>query len=163
MAKSPISNRIRLTLLKGMEAVGTTASNMASNAKLRANEINLENKRREILSNFNLRAFELWQKGETLPQPLADMLVELSEIDDRLSVLRAQKYAKVVQPECACAPDTSEAADAAEAEAAADTTDESIPTDCAVSDDEGSEAQPVDCALQENPPAQDAADHTDKP
>jgi len=156
MARSPLSNRIRLTLLKGMEAVGTTASNMASNAKLRANEINLENKRREILSNFNLRAFELWQKGETLPQPLADMLVELSDIDGRLNVLRAQKYAKVATPECACPPESPEAADTVDAEA-----DGSMPVECAVSDDENGEAHPADCTLQENPPAADTTNHED--
>ena len=95
MSKSTFSSRVRLALLKGMEAIGTSASNLASNAKLKVNEINLENRRREILTDFSLQAFELWQKGVPLPGTLSTMLEELSEIENRLSVLRAQKYAKV--------------------------------------------------------------------
>jgi hypothetical protein len=95
MSNGSFYSRLRLTLLKWMEYIGTSASNMASNAKLKANEINLENRRREILTNFSLRAFELWQKGEKLPEQLSEMLVELSDTEERLSVLRAQKYAKV--------------------------------------------------------------------
>lgn len=115
MSISNFSSKVKIAVLKGMEAVGTSASNMASNAKLKVNEINLENKRREILTNFSLQAFELWQKGVPLPDPLAAMLAELSEIEDRLSVLRAQKYAKV--PADACPrPDATEAQPAADAD-----------------------------------------------
>ena len=95
MSKHSLSSRVRITLLKGMEALGTTASNLASNAKLKVNEINLENRRREILTDFSLQAFELWQKGVELPGSLSSMLEELCDIENRLSVLRAQKYAKV--------------------------------------------------------------------
>lgn len=115
MSISNFSSKVKIAVLKGMEVVGTSASNMASNAKLKVNEINLENKRREILTNFSLQAFELWQKGVPLPEPLAAMLSELSEIEDRLSVLRAQKYAKV--PADACQrPEATEAQPAAEAD-----------------------------------------------
>ncbi len=92
---SGLTRKLRIALLKGMEALGTTAASLASNAKLKVNEINLETRRREILTNFSLQAFELWQKGVTLPDPLSEMLTELSDIENRLSVLRAQKYAKV--------------------------------------------------------------------
>ena len=123
------SSRVKLTVLKGMEALGTTASNLASNAKLKVNEINLENRRREILTNFSLQAFELWQKGVELPAPLAEMLEELSDTEARLSVLRAQKYAKVAGNEtaakeaapdadvipCACSVDVTQEADTPEA------------------------------------------------
>ena len=103
------SSRVKLTVLKGMEALGTTASNLASNAKLKVNEINLENRRREILTNFSLQAFELWQKGVELPAPLAEMLEELSDTEARLSVLRAQKYAKVAGNEPAAKEAVSDA------------------------------------------------------
>lgn len=140
MSKGSFYSRIRLTFLKLMESVGTTASNMASNAKLQANEINLENRRREILTNFSLRAFELWQKGVPLPDSLSEMLQELSDIEDRLSVLRAQKYAKV----------PSEPAPATEDE------EPYPPVSCTVGDAEGDEAaQAVPCDLQDAPPAPD--------
>lgn len=90
-----LGNRVKLAWLKGMEAVGKGASNMASTAHQKVAEINLETRRREILSEFPMRAFDLWQKGVELPDPLGGMMAELSELDERLSVLRAQRYARI--------------------------------------------------------------------
>ncbi|MDD3337212.1 MAG: hypothetical protein PHI98_17185 [Eubacteriales bacterium] len=90
-----VTNKVKLTFLKGMEAIGQSASNLASNAQQKLQELNLENQRREILTDFPLRAYDLWQKGEVLPDSLSQMLKELSELDERLGVLRAQRYAKV--------------------------------------------------------------------
>ena len=95
MPKTKLSSRIKIALLRIMEAMGTTASHWASNAKLRVQEINLEARRHEILTESSLRAFELWHNRVKLPKELSDMFTELSEIDDKLSILRAQKYAKV--------------------------------------------------------------------
>lgn len=92
---SRFTRKVRIAILRSMEALGTSAANLASSAKLRVNELTLETRRREILTDFSLQAFELWQKGVELPAPLGDMLTELSDIESRLSVLRAQKYAKV--------------------------------------------------------------------
>ena len=92
---SRLTRNLRITVLKGMEALGTSASNLASNAKQKVVEINLETRRREILTDFSLQAFELWQKGVQLPESLSAMLTELSDIEGRLSILRAEKYAKV--------------------------------------------------------------------
>ena len=47
------------------------------------------------LTDLSLQAFELWQRGAQLPEPLATMLAELSDVESRLSVLRAQKFAKL--------------------------------------------------------------------
>ena len=88
-------NKVKLTMLKGMEAVGQRASSMASSAQQKLQELNLETQRREILSEFPLRAYDLWQKGEQLPEPLAKMMADLGDLDERLGVLRAQRYAKV--------------------------------------------------------------------
>jgi hypothetical protein len=139
VAKYALISRIKLTLLKMMEAVGTTASNMASNAKLRANEIKLENRRREILTDFSLRAFEMWQKGVPLPASLSEMLSELSEIEDRLSVLRAQKYARV------SSESTPETPLSKEEEAC-----EPV-VSCEVGDADSNSAKAVPCELWETP------------
>lgn len=90
-----IVNGLKTAVLKGMEAVGKGASNMASNAQQKLSEINLESRRREILSEFPMRAFDLWQKGEVLPESLSAMLQEISDLDEHLNVIRAQRYAKV--------------------------------------------------------------------
>lgn len=88
-------NKVKLTVLKGMEAIGQGASNLASNAQQRLQELNLDNQRRELLNAFPLKAYELWQKGESLPQPLDEMMKELKEVDERLNLIRAQRFAKV--------------------------------------------------------------------
>ena len=88
-------NQMKLTWLKGVEAVGNTAFTVASNAKVKVQEINLETRKRELLTELSMTAFDLWQKGEPLPAPLDVMLRELGQVDEKLSVLRAQKYAKV--------------------------------------------------------------------
>ena len=51
--------------------------------------------RRELLNAFPLKAYELWQKGESLPQPLEEMLKELKDVDERLNLIRAQRFAKL--------------------------------------------------------------------
>lgn len=116
MPKRSFSSRIKIAFLNIMEALGAAASHMASNAKLRSAEINLQSRRHEILTEFSLQAFELWHNGVKLPKELSDMFKELSEIDDKLSLLRAQKYAKV-KVEC---------------EVAAEEDEEPVPVECAV-------------------------------
>ncbi len=88
-------NKIKLACLKGMEAIGKSASNLASNAHTKVTEINLETRRRELMGEFPLKAHDLWQNGVALPEPLGDMLAELNELDEKLSLLRAQRYATV--------------------------------------------------------------------
>ena len=95
MSKTKFSSRMRIAFLNVMQAFGSAASQWASHAKLRVQEINLESRRHEILTASSLQAFELWHNGVKLPPVLADMFAEISAIDDKLSVLRAQKYAKV--------------------------------------------------------------------
>ncbi|HPJ01546.1 MAG TPA: hypothetical protein PKU80_01755 [Candidatus Limiplasma sp.] len=95
MSKTKFSSRMKIAFLNVMQAFGSAASLWASHAKLRVQEINLESKRHEILTESSLQAFELWHNGVELPPVLADMFAEISAIDEKLSVLRAQKYAKV--------------------------------------------------------------------
>ncbi len=150
MAEGSFYNKVRLVFLKGMEALGAAASNLASNAKLKAMEINLENRRREILTNFSLRAFELWQKGEQLPGSLSEMLTELSDIEDRLSLLRAQKYAKVAGNETPTASVEDEAED----------DEPGIPVECSVNGN-GDESAECEISDEETAPAGNAAeDHS---
>ncbi|HPF88169.1 MAG TPA: hypothetical protein PK537_08985 [Candidatus Limiplasma sp.] len=120
MQKTKFSSRMKIAFLNMMQAFGSAASQMARNAKLRVNEINLESRRHEILTEFSLQAFEMWHNGVKLPKELSDMFTELNEIDDKLSVLRAQKYAKVneEEPEAGKAPNAAKADSSAIAEAA---------------------------------------------
>lgn len=115
--------RLRLAWLRGVEALGTSASNMASNAQFKVMEVNMESRRREIMTEFNLKAFELWQKGVELPPALDALFVELTDLDGKLNDLRAQRYAKVNggAADGQTAPDSAPAEDApAEMQTSAD-------------------------------------------
>ncbi len=92
---APVGSNVKMAFFKGLEALGKGASNMASNAQQKLNEINLETRRRELLSEIPVRALDLWQKGAEMPPALGEMLKELSDLDEQLTVLRAQRYAKI--------------------------------------------------------------------
>ncbi len=88
--------------MKGMEAIGNTASNIANNTRFKVDEMNMLNRRREILSDFGAKAYALWQKGEKdiFPEELQEQLRELSALDEKLNDLRAERYASgLVQEE----------------------------------------------------------------
>lgn len=88
--------------MKGMEAIGDTATKIASNTKYKVNEMNMVNRRREILSDFGEKAYALWQKGEQFPAELDALLGELRQLDAALGEIRAEKAAKAaaaVKPE----------------------------------------------------------------
>lgn len=96
---------LKKTWLKGMEAVGNTASSIAANTKQKVSEMNLESRRREILSDFGITAYEMWQKGERFPEELERQLIELNKLDEELNELRAQRYtSEAAPPEAGSAP-----------------------------------------------------------
>ncbi len=81
--------------MKGMEAIGNAASSIASNTRSKVDEMNLMNRRNEILKDFSNRAYALWLKGEKFPEELDSQLRELSQLDEMLVDLRAERLAGV--------------------------------------------------------------------
>ena len=92
---SDFGSNMKKIWLKGMEAIGNTASNIASNTKSKVDEMNLVNRRTEILKDFGSQAYVLWQKGEHFPEELERQLRELQKLDERLNDLRAERLAGV--------------------------------------------------------------------
>lgn len=109
-----ISNGLKSVLLKGMEAISNTASNIATNTKYKIDEMNLLNRRHEIISDFGSKAYQIWQKGEEkFPEELDLLLQELSRIDEAMNTMRAERVAAAPQltkeeAEEAAAPDAVE-------------------------------------------------------
>lgn len=95
------NNSVKTALLKGIEAIGHKASNLASNAHQKLDELNLETRRRELLHEVPVKAMDLWQSGVKLPDELEALLAELHNLDQHLTVMRAQRYAKVEEDESA--------------------------------------------------------------
>lgn len=86
---------IKGILIKSMEVVGNTANNIANNTKYKLDEMTIINRRREILSDFGAKAYEIWQKGASFPDILEEDLQELCELDIRLNELRMAKLSNV--------------------------------------------------------------------
>lgn len=95
------NNSVKTAFLKGIEAIGHKASNLASNAHQKLDELNLETRRRELLHEVPVKAMDLWQSGVKLPEDLEKLLAELHNLDEQLTVMRAQRYAKVEESEAA--------------------------------------------------------------
>lgn len=91
--KNNVMKSLKKTWLKGMEAVGNAASNIADNAKYKVSEMNLETRRREILADFGSVAYEMWQRGEVFPPALEAQLEQLNALDEQLTAIRAQRFA----------------------------------------------------------------------
>lgn len=90
-----LGKNLKTAWMKSMEAIGNTASNIASNTKYKVQEMNLINRRREILSDFGAQAYEMWQKGEQFPEKLSKQLEELSRLDEELNAMRTERLAGV--------------------------------------------------------------------
>ena len=106
-----LSKSLKGIWLKSMQAISNTASNIASNTKYKVDEMNIVNRRRDILSNFGAQAYEMWQKGIVFPEPLQSLLAELSDLDEQLNAIRTEKLAGVNTEEKSQSQKTEEAAE----------------------------------------------------
>lgn len=86
------NNNLKALFLRGVKAFGQTASNLATNAQTKLNQMNLEARRREILTEIPNLAMQLWIDGMELPTALTDLLGELTEVDEKLLAIQTQKY-----------------------------------------------------------------------
>lgn len=153
---APVGSNVKMAFFKGLEALGKGASNMASNAQQKLSEINLETRRRELLSEIPVRALDLWQKGAEMPPALGEMLKELSELDEQLTVLRAQRYAKVEEEESGEESSDGQTAEGEETEAAEEAAEDissSAEDNAAVGCPDGEDAvrEEADAALPQEP------------
>ena len=89
-----LGKNLKNILVKSMEAIGNTASNIASNTKYKVDEMNLLNRKREILNDFGAKAYAIWEKSENVnfPEELRKDLEELCRIDNLLVDMRAEHY-----------------------------------------------------------------------
>ena len=121
---SDFGSNVKKIWLKGMEAIGNTASNIASNTKSKVDEMNLVNRRSEIMKDFGNQAYALWQKGEHFPEELDRQLRELQKLDEKLNDLRAERFAGVKANSLDTGTADEENPEADESEAAAQEADE---------------------------------------
>ena len=91
--KKDIRERAKALWIRGMKAVGNTAANIANNTRYKVDEVTIQNLRREVFNDLAHKAYALWLKGESFPEPMVKMLDELKQLDEQLNDMRAEKYA----------------------------------------------------------------------
>ena len=91
--KLDIRDRAKALWLRGMKAVGNTAASIANNTRYKVDEVTIQNRRREVLGDLANKAYALWLKGESFPQPMVRMLEEMKRLDEQLNDMRAERYA----------------------------------------------------------------------
>lgn len=89
-----LGNNVKTAFLKGLEALGKTASSLSDAAQQKLSEMNLDTRRREVLSEIPKCVMQLWKDGVEMPEPLTALLNELSELEEKLAALRPQPEAK---------------------------------------------------------------------
>ncbi len=76
-----------------MKAVGNTAASIANNTRYKVDEVTIQNRRRDVLSDLAHSAYALWLKGYSFPEQMDKLLKELNQLDEQLNDMRAEKYA----------------------------------------------------------------------
>lgn len=114
-----LGSNVKTVFLKGLEALGKTASSLSDAAQQKLSEMNLDTRRREILAEIPKCVMQLWKEGVELPEPLTDLLTELTELEEKLSAMRPQPEVKAEE-----APVEEEAAAETEEEAIVEETPE---------------------------------------
>ena len=91
---SNIRDKAKLIWIKGMKAIGNTATNIANNTKFKVDEMTLQNRRRELSGDLSNAVYAMWLKGTEFPSELTRLLEELQLLDNKLNDMRAEKYAQ---------------------------------------------------------------------
>ena len=86
-----LGQNIRNIVMKGMEAIGNTASSLANSTRSKVDELNLQGQRRELLEKVAETALQMWKDGADFPEEISGDLKEAAIIDEQLKAFRAEK------------------------------------------------------------------------
>lgn len=98
--------------MKSMETISDTANKIAVNTRQKVNEMNIVNRRAEIMKDLGKKAYAMWQQGGQFPAEMDALMRELYQLDTALNEIRAGKEKSA--PEQEEAPKTEDADEAAE-------------------------------------------------
>ena len=108
-----LGSNVKTAFLKGLEALGKTASSLTDAAQQKLSEMNIDNRRREVLAEIPKCVMQLWKDGAEMPEPLTSLLTELNELDEKLAALRPQPEVRPEEPVQTEEPAEEEAEDTA--------------------------------------------------
>ena len=89
-----LGNNVKTAFLKGLEALGKTASSLTDAAQQKLSEMNLETRRREVLAEIPKCVMQLWKDGAEMPEPLTALLTELTNLEEKLASMRPKPEVK---------------------------------------------------------------------
>ena len=88
---SEIGENLKSFLKKGIEAIGSKASDLASNAKQKVGEFNLVNEKKDLFSAIGSKIYENYRNGTAVPDGLEEEISRINEIEKELETIRAEK------------------------------------------------------------------------
>lgn len=141
------TEKVKSVWFKCVESVGQGAANLADNAKQKLSEINMESRRKEIVSQLPAKLMQLWKNGVELPEELASLLSEQSSLEEALAAAKEARLAKKAKPALTDGSDAEKPA--AETEAAAEETCENN-CDCENHCEETAEAPAEEAVSEES-------------
>lgn len=106
--------------MKGMETISDTANKIAVNTRQKVNEMNIVNRRAEIMKDLGKKAYAMWQQGDPFPAEMDALMRELHQLDTELNEIRNGKSTPAQEEACEAevadeAPEETEAEDDVEA------------------------------------------------
>ena len=81
---------VRDLFLQGVEAVNNAANHVATATRSKVDELNLRNRRKEVLDSLANTLYVYWMQGLELPEALTEKLRELQGIDEQLAAFERQ-------------------------------------------------------------------------
>lgn len=86
--------------MKGMETISDTANRIAVNTRQKVNEMNIVNRRAEIMKDLGRKAYAMWQQGDAFPAEMDALMRELHQLDTELNEIRNGKSAPAQEETC---------------------------------------------------------------
>lgn len=99
-----IRRSVRDLFLQGVEAVNNAANHVANATRSKVDELNLRNRRKELLDALASDLYEQWQKGLELPEAMTKTLELISGIDGQLAEMEEKAEAPASEEKAASAP-----------------------------------------------------------
>ena len=90
---------LRELVSKGMEAIGNTASNIASSTRQKVNELNTAARKKELYETLGEQAYIAWLNGEEFPDTMTVALRELLQLDQHDDTGRPAADKDLQEPE----------------------------------------------------------------
>ena len=97
---SELKQNLKDLVIKGIDAIGNTASSLKSSTKQKVNELALRSRRNDILEAFGEKAYEAWKNGAELPEELTGDLKEVLALDQELEQLKDNRNGSDDPEEC---------------------------------------------------------------